>query len=119
VCQAGASWVQTQLLREYSSEQLIVYAVWLQMLPSISSEKWDATIMPDVRVKHYWDGKLDVARWFARQVDGYEGVSWDMYYLYGPDAVWETIPSPLVGSGGTIYRERDTLMLQVNSLLGK
>ena len=38
--------------------------------------------MPDVRVKHFWDGELEVARWFAKQVDGYEGVSWDMYYLY-------------------------------------
>ena len=119
MCQAGASWVQTQLLKEYPSEQLSVYAVWLQMLPSISSEKWDATIMPDARVKHFWDGELDVARWFAKQVDGYEGVSWDMYYLYGPDAVWKTVPAPLVGSGGTIYREREVLMTQINALLGK
>jgi hypothetical protein len=111
--------VQTQLLREYSSEPLSVYAVWLQMLPSITSDKWDATIMPDARVKHFWDGELDVARWFAKQVDGYEGVSWDMYYLYGPDAVWETVPSSLVGSGGTIYREREVLMTQVSKLLGR
>ncbi len=41
--------------------------------------------MPDPRVKHFWDGELEVARWFARQVDGFEGVSWDMYYLYGPE----------------------------------
>jgi hypothetical protein len=109
--------VQTQLLREYSSEPLSVYAVWLQMLPSITSDKWDATIMPDARVKHFWDGELDVARWFAKQVDGYEGVAWDMYYLYGPEAVWESVPSPLVGSGGTIYREREVLMTQVSKLL--
>jgi hypothetical protein len=111
--------VQTQLLKEYSSEPLSVYAVWLQMLPSITSDKWDATIMPDARVKHFWDGELDVARWFAKQVDGYEGVSWDMYYLYGPDAVWKAIPAPLVGSGGTIYREREVLMTQVSKLLGR
>jgi len=119
VCQAGASWVQTKLLKEYPSEQLIVYAVWLQMLPSISSEKWDPTIMPDVRVKHFWDAELEVARWFAKQVDGYEGVSWDMYYLYGPDAVWKTVPAPLAGSGGTIYREREVLMTQVSELVKK
>jgi hypothetical protein len=89
------------------------------MLPSISKNKWDATIMPDRRVKHFWDGELAAARWFANQVDGYDGVSWDMYYLYGPDAVWETVPSPLVDSGGTIYRESQTLIMQVSSLLGK
>jgi hypothetical protein len=111
--------VQTQLLKEYPSEQISVYAVWLQMLPSITKDKWDATIMPDLRVKHFWDGELEVARWFARQVDGYEGVSWDMYYLYGPEAVWKTVPAPLAGSGGTIYREREMLRVQVSTLLAK
>jgi hypothetical protein len=111
--------VQTQLLKDYPSEQVRVYAVWLQMLPTITHDKWDATIMPDGRVKHFWDGELEVARWFARQVDGYEGVSWDMYYLYGPEAVWKAVPAPLVGSGGTIYRERATLETQVDTLLKK
>ena len=119
MCQAGASWVQTQLLTDYPSEQLSVYAVWLQMLPNITSEKWDATIMPDARVKHFWDGELDVARWFAKQVDGYDGVSWDIYYLYGPEAVWDAVPEPLIDSGGTIYRERETLRTQVSALLEK
>ena len=109
--------MQTQLLSEYSSDQLSVYAVWLQMLPSITPEKWDATIMPDLRVKHFWDGELDAALWFARQVDGYDGVAWDMYYLYGPDAAWKAVPAPLVGSGGTIYRERERLRTQVKMLL--
>ena len=54
-----------------------------------------------------------------KEVDGYEGVSWDMYYLYGPDAVWETIPAPLIGSGGTVYREREVLRTEVGALLGK
>jgi hypothetical protein len=109
--------VQTQLLKDYPSEQVRVYAVWLQMLPTITRDKWDATIMPDRRVKHFWDGELEVARWFARQVDGYEGVSWDMYYLYGPEAVWKAVPETLLGSGGTIYRERETLRTQVKMLL--
>jgi hypothetical protein len=110
--------VQTQLLKDYPSERLSVYAVWLQMLPTITPDKWDATIMPDGRVKHFWDGELDAARWFARQVDGYEGVSWDMYYLYGPEAQWETAPAPLLDSGGPIYREREALRTQVGKLLG-
>ena len=111
--------MQTQLLKEYSSEQFRVYAVWLQMVPSVSRDKWDETLLPDPRVQHFWDGKLDAARWFAKQVDGYEGVSWDMYYLYGPEAVWDSVPLPLVDSGGTIYRERDVIRTKVNSLLGK
>ena len=50
---------------------------------------------------------------------GYCGITWDGYYLYGPDATWEDSPSPLIGSGGTIYAEQETLPTQVNALLGK
>jgi len=73
--------------------------------------------MPDTRVKHFWDGEQAIGQWFAREVDGYRGVSWDMYYLYGPDAVWKTVPSPLVASGGTIIREHDQLETAINTLL--
>jgi hypothetical protein len=75
--------------------------------------------MPDRRVIHFWDGELQVGQWFAKQVDGYDGTSWDIYYLYGPDALWETVPAPLVASGSTIYRERQALMMQVSTVLGK
>ena len=75
--------------------------------------------MPDARVTQFWDGEQAIGQWFAKAVDGYKGVSWDMYYLYGPDAVWETIPAPLVDSGGTIYRERQVLERQVSILLRK
>jgi hypothetical protein len=111
--------VQTQLLKDYSSDQIRVYAVWLQMYPTITRDKWDETLMPDRRVMHFWDGQLEVARWFARQVDGYEGISWDMYYLYGPAAVWESAPAPLIGSGGPIYQEHQNLVTQVNLSVGK
>ena len=57
--------------------------------------------------------------WFASEVDGYEGLSWDMYYLYGPDAIWETVPAPLVSSGGTIYDEREKLEKQILTLLDR
>ena len=103
---------------EYPSEQLSVYAIWLRMLVGDSSDEWDETVMPDLRVQHFWDGELEAAQWFAKRVDGYDGVAWDVYYLYGPEATWEKLPAPLVDSGGTIYRERQTLELQVSTLLG-
>jgi len=111
--------VQKQLLAEFPSAHLHVYAVWLPMLWTDSRNLWNGMNMPDPRVMHFWDGKRQVGQWFAEHVDGYEGVAWDAYYLYGPEAVWDTVPSPLVGSGSTIYAEYDNLESQVRSLLGK
>jgi hypothetical protein len=111
--------VQTQLLAQYPSAKLRVYAVWLPMLWSDARELWNGTNMPDPRVMHFWDSDRKIGQWFAEQVEGYEGIAWDAYYLYGPDAVWETTPTPLVGSGGTIYAEREVLEMQVRTLLGK
>lgn len=111
--------MQKQLLAQNPSVPLRVYAVWLPMLWSDSRAMWNGTSMPDTRVMHFWDGDLEVGQWFAKQVDGYDGVSWDSYYLYGPDAKWETVPSPLAGSGGTIYGDRDTLQVLMDTLLGK
>jgi len=80
------------------------------MLWSDSREMWKGTTMPDARVLHFWDGE---------QIDGYEGVAWDTYYLFGPEATWETVPSSLVSSGGTIYGERQALEMQMHTLLTK
>jgi hypothetical protein len=111
--------VQNQLLAQYPSDSLRVYAVWLPMLWSDAREMWNGTTMPDARVTHFWDGEYKVGSWFAQHVDGYEGIAWDTYYLYGPNAIWETTPSPLIGSGGTIYGEREALKMRVITLLEK
>ena len=111
--------MQKQLLEQNPSAGLRVYTVWLPMLWTDAREKWNGKTMPDFRVTHFWDGETLVGEWFAQQVDGFEGVSWDVYYLYGPEATWETTPQPLLGSGRTIYTERQALNLQVRTLLGK
>jgi len=89
------------------------------MLPMDSRQEWDETTMPDARVQHFWDSQREAAQWFAKHVDGYEGIAWDVYYLYGPDAVWEVVPSPLAGSGGTIIREHEKLETEVSALIKK
>ncbi len=111
--------MQTQLLAQNPAAELRVYAVWLPMLGGDAHEKRNGNNMPDARMMHFWDGNYAIGQWFAKQVDGYEGIAWDVYYLYGPDATWETIPSPLIGSRSTIYGERQTLKMQVSTLLEK
>lgn len=80
---------------------------------------WNGNNMPDPRVTHFWDGEHVIGQWFAKEIDGYEGIAWDAYYLYGPQATWEIIPSPLAASGGTIYDERERLAAQARALLDK
>ena len=109
--------MQSQLLAEYSSPELRVYAVWLPVLASDARETWNGNTMPDPRVVHFWDGAAEVGQWFGREMDGYGGIAWDIYYLYGPDATWESVPSPLIGSGRTIYGERETLKMQLSTLI--
>ncbi|HXQ34024.1 MAG TPA: hypothetical protein VN843_08435 [Anaerolineales bacterium] len=106
-------------MKQHSSAPLRVYAVWVPLPLSVSRDKWDATKMPDARVTQFWDGEHVISRWFASQVDGYEGVSWGFYYLYGPDAEWDALPSPLVDSGGIVFRDREKLKMQVLGLLGE
>jgi hypothetical protein len=60
-------------------------------------------VMPDPRALHYWDGEKAVGTWLAQQ-DRYwqlfRGPSaWDIYYVFGPDAVWGEAPGPLLDSG--------------------
>ena len=104
-------------LNNIQSDNLKVYTVWLVMLGGDSRDDWDIRSMPDPRVMHFWDGEYIVGQWFAKQVDGYEGIAWDIYYLYGPDATWDSVPSPLIGSGSTIYGERETLKMQLSTLM--
>jgi hypothetical protein len=86
------------------------------MLGGEAREEWNGTTMPDTRLTHFWDGDILVGQWFAKQVDGYEGIAWDVYYLYGPAATSETVPKPLAGSGRTIIGERDTLQAQLSTV---
>jgi hypothetical protein len=87
------------------------------MLWSDARSFWDGRTLPDPRVTHYWDGDRRIGRWFAQNVDRYEGVSWDAYYLYGANAQWDEVPTGLVASGSTVYSERSFLGTRVDSLL--
>ena len=87
------------------------------MLWSDARFQWDGTVMPDPRVVHLWDGDRIIGMWFAEHIEGFDGVAWDAYYLYGPDQTWDTTAPRPMGSGSTVYSARDLLRSQVVSLL--
>jgi len=109
--------VQQEILDANPSLQVDVYAIWFSMLP------WDTPAafpgaqrtMPDHRVTHLWDRHRVVGRWFKENVTpDYAGkIIWDVYYLYGSEAEWRSIPQPLVAWGRTIMDKRQELVKQI------
>jgi hypothetical protein len=75
------------------------------MYPGDARSKWSQRLLPDSRVRHWWDGAKAVGRWYGAQVTAKrEGhVEWDAYFLYGPEAEWgEDGPGPPVSWGRTV-----------------
>ncbi len=80
-------------------------------------------LLPDSRVIHYWDQTRISGSFFKKNIapDVSSSIAWDIFFLYGPDAVWGDIPGPLVdrgrtiiGSSGALGYEFDELMKRMN-----
>src|SRR5262245_31375070 len=93
---------------------------------------WEPGALPDHRVRHWWDGDRIAGAWFgqflrtgtapaaptssgrpARPLD----VFWDGYLLFGPDATWDAVPAPLVGTTGPVVERLKDLKQQLLPLL--
>lgn len=114
--------MQKEILDKHPSSQLRVYVIWFSMIPTDARSRWSWTggILTDNRAMHFWDEQRTVGRWFARQENpqgGDNGMVWDAYYLYGPDAQWDSKPEPLISKGATVRDEADELKKQLIPLL--
>ena len=91
------------------------------MLPTDSPEAFPGAqaVMPDSRVKHYWDSRRALGtrykNWVPSTVRG--PVEWDAFYLYPAEAVWtgDAPPRDLV-SGRTILETRKDLEAAIGTL---
>ena len=77
--------------------------------------------MTDPRVTHLWDDGRELALWIPQQ-DEYADLvfgplAWDIFFLYGPQATWDTIPAPVISSGSTIIARRGDLEKSILPLL--
>ncbi|MEO8436139.1 MAG: hypothetical protein ABI596_14655 [Pyrinomonadaceae bacterium] len=114
--------MQKEILEKYPATKLRVYVVWFSMLPTDARARWGWTagVISDQRVLHFWDEKKLLGRWFAQQenpenADG--GIVWDAFYLYGPEATWDSKPEPLISSGATVQDEAEELKRSIVPLL--
>ena len=122
-------------LDEIPNGNLSVYAVWLPMLPGDARSKWNEGLLKDSRVEHFWDaGAKVVGRWFRDHVEelhrekapgadhmqgafGNQRAAWDAYFLYGPDAKWDSTPQPIVSWGRPVFRTEERLREDLQALL--
>lgn len=110
-------------MEAYPNADIDVTAIWFNMLFSDSRGRWDATLLTDPRVTHYWDPDQEVGRWFDQneQSIGFDfnrgPVVWDSFLLFGPEATWTATPSHLVSFGNTVLADKEELLEATMELL--
>jgi hypothetical protein len=112
--------VRENILDVETSQDLRVYAVWLNQRVTDDRDAIDESILDDPRVTQYWDAEGITGTHFA-DADlgglGYSGFVYDVYYVFGPDAGWADEPAPLSGSGGPVLYEGDKLLAALRAQL--
>jgi hypothetical protein len=104
--------VRENILDNEPSQDLRVYAVWLNQRVTDERDAIDESILEDPRVTQYWDGEGITGTYFADNDLGGLGASgfvYDVYYVFGPGATWQDGPTPLAGSGGPVLFEGEEL----------
>ena len=43
-----------------------VYAIWFNMYPGDAQQRWRSDLLPDVRVRHYWDEPRAIGRLYLQ-----------------------------------------------------
>jgi hypothetical protein len=94
--------VRSQVLESHPSARLRLIVVWFDMMTGDARQMTDLRLFGDRRALNFWDENHLAGRWFATNVDGFDGVSWDQYYLYGAGARWTDKPGPLLSEGGPV-----------------
>jgi hypothetical protein len=108
--------VQSEILEKNRSARLGVDVVWLPMLPGDSEQLIDRRVLSDPRVTYYWDPGRTVGAWFSGHVTHKQGITWDAYFLYGPQATWGSVPAPLVSRGSSVVGTHDRLLADLRHI---
>ena len=125
----GARWVQSSLLDSNPNARLRVYAVWYNMFPGDSREKWPARLLTDSRVVHYWDERQLVGNMYFQNLPQIwerrapetappaDLILWDAYLLYEPTIRWDEAPPEVISWGSSILQTQDRLMRDLEPIL--
>ena len=110
--------MQENILEPNPDADLIVYAIWFNMLGTDHHSRWDDKLLPDDRVIHLWDEEKLIGCWYAQQgLYPFGRTAWDIYFLYSPEAQWEEVPEPQLSSGFTIIVQSQQLLEDITPLI--
>lgn len=104
------------MLANHPGLAIRVYAVWFPVLAGDSSVTLDRRLLTDSRATNFWDSKHSVGDWFSEHVTDQPGVTWDAYFLFGPDASWDSTPTPVLSTGSPVIGSRESLAAAVSNL---
>lgn len=97
ICLRGMADLNDEFLAEYQDDpRLNTYAVYV---PALNAEEKDISpamaLMNGARIYNYWDGAGTIGALYQKVLN-IDIWAWDVWFVYGPDAVWEgeTPPEP-------------------------
>ena len=105
--------MRENILDEEKSENLQIYAVWLNQRSTDERDEIDESLLADPRVTQYWDGEGITGTYFAENDLGglgYSGFVYDVYYVFSGDAAWANEPAPLAASGSPVLYKGEELL---------
>ncbi len=105
--------MRENILDKEKSDNLRVYAVWLNQRSTDARDTIDEATLADPRVTQYWDGEGITGTYFAENDLGglgYSGFVYDVYYVFGGDAAWADAPAPLAASGSPVAYDGEQLL---------
>ncbi len=127
MCLRGVSELYKKWLKEDESAEVAVYVVWSTQLGAEEHHVPEATnLIPDSRVRHYWDPGLVAGRAF-QPIVGTAAAAWDVWLLFDKETVWEgdAPPEPawwehqLQGMPGELRLDPDRFAEKARKLLNK
>lgn len=96
-----------RILEQHAEADVRLYVVWMPVLP-LDEQFGVAKILVDPRARQFWDGEQRVNNVVGRTL-GTDGLAWDLYALYGPEAAWKDELPPPAASGAPVVAEIDAL----------
>lgn len=99
MCVRGADVIRDEVILKLKGKPLSVFSVYIPMVAGDAKLPADqsAKTLSKYGVKSYWDGDRKLGESYAKylKLDRALQVAWDVYFVYGPEAVWgKTPPKP-------------------------